>query len=309
MTFGFADRGRRGLRPKRRSRTGRIFGAAIAAAILLGLGVMAADRFDILGPLELAVFALGAVAVIAWSGRRHREASLESDPAEDRRDREIGEMLLAELGRRLRGDLTALEATIGVEAITADTAKTRVFLSDLFHQIRDFRCTSQRSTPVPAGGSTVGMRNFLERFCAELRTLHLGVRPIVLDLDADDAILDPARAVVVGSIFYEGVTNALQHGFPDARPGCIFVRFAQAACEPGHLTLAVADNGIGLPPAPRVRLGAGLRWVHHLAAHVNGSATLTRLNGVTVLYLKFPVRYPSQECVADHRGRQRAFPR
>lgn len=67
--------------------------------------------------------------------------------------------------------------------------------------------------------------------------------------------MPPALLVV------ELVTNALQHAFPDGRPGQIGVTLIRGD---GQAVLIVCDNGIGLSDAKTKNRTSGLRLVHRL---------------------------------------------
>jgi two-component sensor histidine kinase len=72
----------------------------------------------------------------------------------------------------------------------------------------------------------------------------MDTRKIVFDLAIDHCKIDLKRAVSLGLIINELVTDSLKYAFPDGRTGRIRVRFERWAT---NLRLEFADNGIGLP--------------------------------------------------------------
>lgn len=78
-----------------------------------------------------------------------------------------------------------------------------------------------------------------------------------------------ARAVPVGLITNELVTNALKYAFPDDRAGTVCIRFWR---EGEEFVLAVEDDGIGLPDTDAAPKGTGLgrRLIRALAAQLGG---------------------------------------
>ena len=102
-----------------------------------------------------------------------------------------------------------------------------------------------------------------------------------LDLDCQDLELEPDKAMPVGIICTELLTNALRHAFPGGRSGRVRVALARV---PGFYELEVADDGVGLPPGLDVRNSGtlGLELVHDLAAQVGGEVTFAPGPGTKV---------------------------
>jgi two-component sensor histidine kinase len=145
----------------------------------------------------------------------------------------------------------------------------------------------------------VDTREFVEGLCRDLEVTQTGggLRPIGLRAGADAHPLDTERAVHLGLVLNELVTNALKYGFPDERHGLISVCFTREAEE---YVLTVADDGVGYAredTAESTRssgAGLGTRLMHGLAAQLRGRFTReTGEAGIgTVARLRFPVAEP-----------------
>jgi two-component sensor histidine kinase len=100
---------------------------------------------------------------------------------------------------------------------------------------------------------------------------------------------DLDRAVAVGLIVNELVSNALKHAFPDGRAGRVKVRLERQ--EGGMCCLSVADNGVGLPAELEVEQAStmGLQLLRMLTDELNGSVAITREGGTTFT-IAFPER-------------------
>jgi two-component sensor histidine kinase len=120
----------------------------------------------------------------------------------------------------------------------------------------------------------VDMGAYLDRLCAHLLraighhggwvTLERRGGPVRLGLD---------QAVPCGLIVNELVTNALKHAFPEDRAGRIVVEVGRTDAR--HVFLAVADDGVGLPPEAGAAGTStlGLRLVRTLVTQLKGSLT------------------------------------
>jgi two-component sensor histidine kinase len=130
----------------------------------------------------------------------------------------------------------------------------------------------------------VNLAEYLERLVSGYEALYpavpvrLAAEPVSLDLD---------RAVHLGLIVNELVTNALKHAFPQGRAGEVHV-ILRAADQ--HVDLAVRDNGVGWPPGVRLEDSQtlGLRIVRLLARRLAADATMAHEGGA-VVRLRFPL--------------------
>jgi len=104
---------------------------------------------------------------------------------------------------------------------------------------------------------------------------------ITLNVDTGGISMGIDRAIPCGLIINELVSNALKHAFPDNRPGEISIRFDVE--EDGRITLAVADNGIGMPEGidPAHSATLGLQLVSMLARQLRGRIEMANNRGTS----------------------------
>ena len=106
-----------------------------------------------------------------------------------------------------------------------------------------------------------------------MHSLRIDADRIGYGLSVGKIELEISTAVPVGLIVNELVTNALRHAFPDGRRGRIDI--ALDAAPDGALTLAVRDDGVGLPEgfAPDRASSLGLQIVEMLVQQIEGTMT------------------------------------
>jgi two-component sensor histidine kinase len=105
---------------------------------------------------------------------------------------------------------------------------------------------------------------------------------INLKVDIENIFLDINRAIPVGLIINELVTNAFTHGFPENKKGSVFVQIKLLGKD--TYNLIVFDNGVGLPERyewtnPKT---LGLQLVSSLVNQINGTLNINRLKGTRV---------------------------
>lgn len=153
------------------------------------------------------------------------------------RDRDV---LLHELAHRTRNDLTNVVTLLNLQArsLSGDAREALVSAADRVQTIaRVHRRLELRDANV-----FLDTKLYLEELCADLRLSRLGMRPIALECHAESHSMPVGKAVPIGLIINEAVTNAVKHAFPERRQGRISVGFTQ---EREVYKLVVADDGVG----------------------------------------------------------------
>jgi len=125
------------------------------------------------------------------------------------------------------------------------------------------------------------MQDYLKALCANIDPRRPEVS-IEVDVDAAGIPLD--RAVPVGLIVNELVTNSLKYAFNETG-GVINVAF-RVDQTIGEAKLSVSDNGRGMGP-PREG-GFGLRLVESLVGQLGGRRTTPKVQKGTSAILSFP---------------------
>ena len=122
--------------------------------------------------------------------------------------------------------------------------------------------------------------------CQNLGDALRDVRPIAVNVSAEQILLRDDRAVSVGLIVNELVTNAFKYAFPDDRSGAVNVILHRVS--DGQLELVVEDNGKGCPQ--EVKEGLGTRIVRLLAQQLGSLVTRTAANPGCRVSLTIPER-------------------
>lgn len=190
------------------------------------------------------------------------------------------DLLLRELRHRIKNDLANVCAILQIEArgldgeaaATLQRAVNRVHVIARLHE----RMERDRHSPVVEAGS------FIEALCKDFRTTFLTGRNIEIEATCSRLSLSAERAVALGLIANELITNALKHAFPHGRAGTIRVALSSTASD-GELI--VRDDGVGI--AAEHGLGSGKRLVHALARKLAANLTLQPSDRGTYWRLRF----------------------
>lgn len=230
---------------------------------------------DVLGFLIFNAIAAAAVRlVVDLQTSRDQIRHFALDLADARAAIEASErkkdLLLRETGHRIKNNLMTLIGIIHVQQRSITDESARAALSSTTDRIQVFARVHERLVASDSA-SVVDMAEFLRELCDDLLGASAGARPISLDLTVEPLQLPQQKAVSVGLIVNELVTNAVKHAFPNQTSGTISVSLKRR--EKVHL-LEVRDNGVGLPAASRPRdesSSIGQLLVRAMAAQLGGA--------------------------------------
>lgn len=209
------------------------------------------------------------------SERRKAEAERESALAH-------AERLLEELNHRVMNNLSimasvvsmearALQDEFGADALSRITGRLNA-LAHLYEQLSVSRTVDM-----------VSMRPYLDRVLAALSRTFEG-SGVAIEARIEDAELPTGRAINVGLMVNELVTNSVKHAFRNSEPGTVTVAFGPA--ETGY-SLTVSDDGAGLASEEAPGQGIGQRLVGAFVAQLEGDHSIRTGQDGTAVSIAF----------------------
>lgn len=184
---------------------------------------------------------------------------------EIRRGKERAEALLAEVNHRVANSLALVASLLRLQISSAPSEEVKAELAETQARINAI-AGMHRSLYTSDDVRRVELDRYLNRLTAELyNSLHSPERPIRLLLEADDISISADKAVSVGMIVTELVTNGFKYAYPPGTVGDIRVSLKRISDD--EALLRVEDDGIGIDPnsAPK-GTGLGSRIVKSMAA-------------------------------------------
>lgn len=201
--------------------------------------------------LVIVIAYLIMIAVAEMFRRAVRRAAAE-------RDRQIAErdLFLEEFDHRVKNNFTLVAALLDMQRRRAGEGETAEALANALSRVESIARAHRHLYRGAAAPGTVDMAAYVHELCAALAEALFLRGAIVLECEADPGALPRDRAVSIGLIINELVTNAAKHAFGDREGGAISVRFV---AHDGGWRLTVADNGRGMPAeVPRKDRPGGL---------------------------------------------------
>lgn len=178
------------------------------------------------------------------------------------------DLMLMEVNHRIRNDLQLISAQLILAAKCSESASD--ILNGINHRIGILSRVYGRLRRLDGAG-IVSSGDFLESLVEDLQAGMVGVRPIGLRAKVEHVDLETGKAVAIGIIANELVTNAVKYAFPDQSSGWVNLSFHR---EDDEYVLCVADNGVGLGADQPKGAGLGSRIMHQLALQLRGKLTI-----------------------------------
>jgi len=178
-------------------------------------------------------------------------------------------MLLRELQHRVKNSLNIIVSLIALESEKSGSTELRSSLDTL--ESRVSALAALYDILYDTGGiDRLPLDSYLDCvISAAAESLGVDAKGIRLTADIAPVAMDMKRAVSLGLIVNELVTDCLKYAFPDGARGTVRVGLA---AEPGRYLLVVEDDGVGLPDGfdPESGDGFGFKLVGMLSRQLHG---------------------------------------
>jgi chemotaxis protein methyltransferase CheR len=207
-------------------------------------------------------------------------------------------VLMQELTHRVKNSLQIIASMVMIEARSHKSGEGKAALERVSHRINAlgqlYSKLSKANTVEVVDAAT-----YLDELCRDLigsvhrdliGSIHKeGGTSIVLKSDIERVLLPTDRAIPIGLIVNELVTNAIKYAFPGESSGTVKVALKRA---PGELRLTVADDGKGIDPR-RTDSGLGGRLVEGFAQQLGGRVERGSDTEGTAVHVILPSREDS----------------
>ena len=196
-------------------------------------------------PLLLFVLVGLALATVSEAMRKALEKAVAAEQSK--------EVIIQELNHRIRNNLAMLASILELQLRSQTEPGAKDAFASAAARVHVIANAHDHLLP-RHGQSTIDMREYLTACCRNLGDTLRDVRPIAVNVGVSQIYLRSEKAVAVGLIVNELVTNALKYAFPDERGGVVNVTLhGKTASE---LELVVEDNGKGCPEDAKEGLGS-----------------------------------------------------
>ena len=182
------------------------------------------------------------------------------------------ETLLREVHHRVKNNLAMIISLISLQASLTEDSIVAGFYTTLQNRIYSISLVHERiyhSTNL----SGIYLKEYIQELVESI-IAAIGSRfpDISLEIKIDQIALPLEKAIPLGIILNELITNVLKHGFSTGKSNILSI---VAASDSKTISVTVRDNGAGFPEShnPASPESLGFRLIQALTAQLNGSFT------------------------------------
>lgn len=228
------------------------------------------------------------LAAILWQaiGSAGLKQAKQAAQAEAEAARHRAELLLREVNHRVANSLTLVVSMAHLQAGSMPMGEAREVMEDFATRVYAIAQVHKRLY-TSQDISTVDLESYLAPL---VRDLHQSVSSKYaithITFECDPVSVNIDRAISIGVIMSELITNAGKYAYPGKRSGEVRVR---VTAQNGRATLAVEDDGVGLTDEAPKGTGLGSQMVTALAGSLEGTLEHCPHEAGHRVELSFPV--------------------
>ena len=181
------------------------------------------------------------------------------------------QILLREVNHRVKNSLQVVSSMLHLQANAVGDQDLSERLNEAASRVNAVGRAYERLA-YTADYENIDLIEYLRQIIHDLQPT---VDPCKIQFDGPEAIQFAAdRAIVIGLIINELVSNAGKYAYPERAGGSIWVRVSLQA-DKEAITISVHDEGVGLPPGfdPAASKRLGTRLVNALSKQLGGELT------------------------------------
>lgn len=180
------------------------------------------------------------------------------------------DLLLREIEHRIKNNFAMVSGLVDIQRRRAANEEVRAALSAVMARIESFSRAHRHLYHRADGVGAVEMPSYIEELSEALSQALALHGAVTLSAEADNITLDRDRAVTIGLLINELVTNAAKHAFEGRDRGVVSIQLRRTA---DGVRLIVSDDGVGIDPAKAQHTNGGLgqRLVDAFVRQANGT--------------------------------------
>lgn len=193
------------------------------------------------------------------------------------------ETLMSEVDHRVKNNLQVINSILALEQKRIRDPVTRRVFQNVMDRVTAVAIAHDQLSTIPAG-EQLNLAMYLGAVCSSLDKEF--AERLAITTSLQNLYVSPAKAVPVGLILNEAVTNAAKYAYPEGESGPVAVSLALDH-EMQEARLEIRDSGVGLPK--RSGGGHGGHLMEALARQLGGYVERDAPGVGTLVRLLFPV--------------------
>jgi two-component system, sensor histidine kinase PdtaS len=195
------------------------------------------------------------------------------------------EFLLKEIHHRVKNNLEIISSLLSLQSEEIEDEKLKTIMAESQNRVHSMGLIHQ-NLYLEEDLASIEMKQYFQNLGNYILDSFGVMDRISIECQMEPLDLDIDRAIPIGLIINELLTNALKYAFPDKRNGQIKISLKEIQ---GLLQLKVSDNGIGYHKnSPNMGTGFGTQLINMLCKQLDGEMELISDSG-TAFYFQFHI--------------------
>lgn len=187
--------------------------------------------------------------------------------------------LLSETHHRVKNNMAVISGLLDLQMMYNNQPELKQLLTSSKSRIKSMSLVHESLYSQKDVGE-IDFKEYISKVVQEIESSHKKETKVVVHLAIDKMNFDLQKAVPLGLIINELITNAYKHAFLGSSQGAIFLDFKKEE----NYTLIVRDNGIGMSEDKNDTMGLSL--IHALVKQIDGSYQFSS-NAGTIFKMTF----------------------
>jgi two-component sensor histidine kinase len=195
------------------------------------------------------------------------------------------ERLLKEIHHRVKNNLQIVMSLLNSQIASLKDKAAMTAIQDSQNRVQAMALIHQKLYQAE-GVARIPMKAYIEELVAYLQDSYADSREVGFRLFIGQIELDVTRAVPLGLIINEAITNSFKYAFPGGNSGVVQISLQQRPDSSYELT--IQDDGIGLPESfdPSQSRSLGMTLMYGFSAQLGAELKIESNQGVKI-YLVF----------------------
>lgn len=199
------------------------------------------------------------------------------------------EILLKEVHHRVKNNLQIISGLLEMQSYRTKSEVVKSELAESKSRIKSIALMHEQLYQ-SSDMSNVDLCSYVVKLFNEIHsTFHLREREIEFNVNIEDVFLDINKAIPVGLILNELVTNSVKHAFVESSDDNKIL--IEAKEEADELFLTLTDNGVGMNESMEEieKKSLGVKIIKALVGQLNGEYSIDSNSNGTTVKLNIPV--------------------
>lgn len=195
--------------------------------------------------------------------------------AEEEKNKQLAEKetLLLEVHHRIKNNMASVQGLLLLQANSIENPEAKQALKDSIARVQSMYILYDKLL-LSRDYRTIMLRPYIEGLIDSIVAVYIVDKNIILEKQILDFSISSKRAIYLGIIINELLTNAFKYAFKDRENGIVSIRIDEAG---NNLVLIIQDDGAGFEASKSP--GLGLTIVNMLIEQLNGTYKVIYENG------------------------------